>query len=135
MMQSNGNLWRTAVSSSIAFCPKEPSPCRQMTCASGLAGLGADRERQADAHSAERPRIEPVARRVSRDRLAAEIEDLLPVDRQDCLALHEILDLLAEPQRMDVAVGRVLPPAWMPSSGSGWRRASPAWHNSCPGRS
>jgi len=38
-----------------------------------------------------------------RDRLAAEIEDFLPVDQEDCLALHEVLDLLAEPQRMDVA--------------------------------
>ncbi len=27
----SGNLWRTAVASSIAFCPNEPSPCRQMT--------------------------------------------------------------------------------------------------------
>jgi hypothetical protein len=39
MTHSNGNLCRTAVSSSIAFCPKEPSPCRQMTCAEGLAAL------------------------------------------------------------------------------------------------
>src|SRR5438874_500385 len=39
MMQSSGNLCRTAVSSSIAFWPNEPSPCRQMTCVLGLAAL------------------------------------------------------------------------------------------------
>ena len=73
-----------------------------------LGGLGADRERQSDTHRAEGPGIEPVAGNESRDRLAAEIEDLLPVDREDRLALHEVLDFLAQPQRMDVAVGRVV---------------------------
>src|SRR5436190_20771360 len=47
-------------------------------------------------------------RREGRDRLAAEIEDLLTVDAQDRVALLEILDLLAEPQRMDVAIRRVI---------------------------
>jgi hypothetical protein len=46
-----------------------------------------------------------VARDKGRDRLAAEIQDLLPVDPEDRLALHEVLDLLGELQRMDVAVG------------------------------
>src|SRR5439155_6307131 len=40
--------------------------------------------------------------------LPAEIEDLLPVYREDRLALHEVLDLSAEPERMDVAVRRVV---------------------------
>src|SRR2546429_9337794 len=43
-----------------------------------------------------------------RDRLAAEIEDLLAVDAEDSVALLEVLDLLAQPQRVDVAVGRVV---------------------------
>src|SRR2546423_13448455 len=47
-------------------------------------------------------------RREGRDRLAAKIEDLLPVDAQDRIALLEVLDLLAEPQRMYVAIGRVI---------------------------
>ena len=44
----------------------------------------------------------------SRDRLAAVIQDLLPVDREDRLALHRVLALLAQPQRMHVAVDRVV---------------------------
>jgi hypothetical protein len=69
------------VSSSIAFCPKEPSPCR----------------------------------------LAAEIEDLLSVDRQDRLALHKVLQFLAEPQRMDIAVGRVVAAGALLEMMIGWR--------------
>src|SRR5947208_11777834 len=72
-----------------------------------LRCLGADREGQADPHRAERPRIEAMPRREGRNRLAAKIEDLLPVDAQDRIALLEILDLLAESQRMYVAIGRV----------------------------
>ena len=53
---STGSLWRTAVSSSIAFMPNEPSPCSTTTCLSGLRDLGADPERQAHAHGAERAR-------------------------------------------------------------------------------
>ena len=53
----------------------------------GLGGLGADRERQPDAHRAERSGVEPVAGDKGRDRLAAVIEDLLPVGREDRLAL------------------------------------------------
>src|SRR5438270_28156 len=49
-----------------------------------------------------------MARGEGRDRLAAEIEDLLAVDAENRVALLEILDLLAEPQRVDVAVGRVV---------------------------
>ena len=74
----------------------------------GLGGLGADRERQSDAHWAEGPGIEPVPGDKGRDRLAAEIADLLPVDREDCFSLHKVLALPAEPQRMDVAIGRVV---------------------------
>src|SRR5207248_6807559 len=55
-----------------------------------------------------RPRIEAMARGEGRDRLAAEIEDLLPIDAQDRVAVLEILDLLAEPQGMDVAISRVI---------------------------
>jgi hypothetical protein len=51
-----------------------------------------------------------VARDKGRDRLAAVIQNLLPVDRQDRLALHKVLDRLAQPQRMDVAVGRIIAP-------------------------
>ena len=67
----------------------------------GLGDLGADSERQSDAHGAERPGIEPMARREGRHRLAAEVQDFLPVDHEDGVALHEILDLVAQPQRMD----------------------------------
>ena len=45
-----------------------------------------------------------MARREGRHRLAAVVQDLLPVDHQDGVALHEVVDLLAQPQRMDVAV-------------------------------
>src|SRR6516162_5988060 len=74
----------------------------------GLGGLGADCERQPYPHRAKGSGIEPVPGDKGRDRLAAEIQDLLPVDRQDRLALHKVLDLLAQPQRMDVAVRRVV---------------------------
>jgi hypothetical protein len=79
-----------------------------MTSPSGLLALGADREGQPDAHRAEQPGIEPMAGYEGRDRLAAVIEDLLPVDREDRLALHKVLDFLAQRQPMDVAVGRVV---------------------------
>src|SRR5215471_2489044 len=49
-----------------------------------------------------------MARHKGRDRLAAEIKDLLAVDAENRVALLEILDLLAKPQRVDVAVGRVI---------------------------
>src|SRR5271170_6008062 len=55
----------------------------------GLGGLGPDRKRQSHPHRAERPGIEPMAWGVGWDRLAAEIEDLLTVDAQDRVALHE----------------------------------------------
>ncbi len=74
----------------------------------GLGGFGADRKRQAEAHRTERPGVDPVTGDNGRDRLAAEIQDLLPVHREDRLALHEVLDFLAQPQGMDVAVGRVV---------------------------
>src|SRR6266566_1979986 len=45
-----------------------------------LGRFGADREGEPDAHRAERPGIQAVPRGEGRDRLAAEIEDLLPVD-------------------------------------------------------
>ena len=67
----------------------------------GLGHLGADAERQADAHRAEDARVQPVARHEGRDRLAAEVQDLLAVDDEDGVAVEEVADLFAEPQRMD----------------------------------
>ena len=46
-------------------------------------------------------RVQPVARHEGRDRLAAVVQDLLAVDHQDRVALQEVADLLAEPQRVD----------------------------------
>ena len=63
--------------------------------------LGPDGERQADAHAAEGAGVEPVAGRERRDRLAAEVQDLLAVDHEDGVALEEVAHLLAEAQRMD----------------------------------
>jgi hypothetical protein len=51
-----------------------------MTCTKGFGGLGAERKRHPHTHRAERPGIEPVAGEQSRDRLAAKIQDLPPVD-------------------------------------------------------
>ena len=67
----------------------------------GLGELGAEPVRQADPHGAERAGIEPVAGHIGRHRLAAVVEDLLAVHHQDGVALHEVLDLVAQPQRMD----------------------------------
>ena len=67
----------------------------------GLGDLGADSERQSDAHGAEGSGVEAVTRRESRHRLAAVVQDFLPVDHQDGVALHKILDLVAQPKRMD----------------------------------
>ena len=78
----------------------------------GLGDLGADSERQPDTHGAERPGIEAMTRRKSRHRLAAVIEDFLAVDDQDRVALHEILDLVAQPQRMDRYLVHRLVGAW-----------------------
>ena len=41
-----------------------------------------------------------------RNRLAPEVQDLLAVDDEDRVALDEVADLLAEPQRMDRCVVR-----------------------------
>ena len=101
-------MCRTAVSSSIAFCPNEPSPCRQMTCVSGLAALAPTANGRPTPIVPNGPELSRWPGVEGRDRLAAEIEDLLPVDAQDRVALHEVLDLLAQPQRVDVAVGRVV---------------------------
>ena len=49
-----------------------------------------------------------MARRKGRDRLAAKIQDLLAVDAQDRVALHEIFDFFAQPQGVDVAIGRIV---------------------------
>ena len=49
-----------------------------------------------------------MARCVRLHRLAAVVQDLLAVDHQDGVALHEIVDLLAQPQRVDVAVLDIL---------------------------
>src|SRR4051812_47704131 len=45
-----------------------------------------------------------MAGRKSRHRLAAEVQYLLPVDTQNGIALREVLDLLEQPDRMNVAV-------------------------------
>jgi hypothetical protein len=79
-----------------------------MTWALGLAALAPTAKRQAEAHRTERPGVDPVTGDNGRDRLAAEIQDLLPANREDRLALHKVLDFLAQPQGMDVAVGRVV---------------------------
>src|SRR4051794_33427756 len=73
-----------------------------------LRDLGTDCERHPHAHCPERTRIKAMARHEGRDRLAAEIEDLLAVNTEDRVALLEILDLFAKPQRVDVAIGRVV---------------------------
>ena len=39
MIVSTGKLWRIMVSNSMAFMPKEPSPCSTITCLSGLASF------------------------------------------------------------------------------------------------
>jgi hypothetical protein len=70
------------VSSSIAFCPNEPSPCRQMTWASGLAALAPTAKRQSHTHRAEPPGIETVAGDKGRDRLMAQFKLLLPIDNE-----------------------------------------------------
>ena len=72
-----------------------------MTCLSGLAILAPMPNGQSDAHGAERSGIEAMARRKGRHRLAAEVQDFLPVDHQDGVALHEVLDLVAQSQRMN----------------------------------
>ena len=52
MTVTTGMLWRTQVSSSIAFMPIEPSPCSTSTCLSGLASLAPMPLGQAYAHGA-----------------------------------------------------------------------------------
>src|SRR6476659_7327099 len=64
-------------------------------------GLGADGEWQTDAHGAERTRVKPIARDVCGDRLPAVIQNLLAIDAQDGVALHEVANFLAQAQRMD----------------------------------
>ena len=66
-----------------------------------LGELGANSKRQSDTHGAERSGIETMAGHKGWHRLAAEVQDLLPVDHQDGVALHEILDFVAQSQRMD----------------------------------
>ena len=72
----------------------------------GLGDLCADAERHPDAHGSECTRIDAVPRRELRDRLAAVVEDLLAVDAQDAIAVHEVTDLLAQPQRVNRRLGR-----------------------------
>src|SRR4030095_19476 len=48
----------------------------------------------------------------SRHRLTAEVQDFLTVDHQNGVALHEILDLVAQSQRMDRYIVHVLVSAW-----------------------
>jgi len=72
----------------------------------GLGDLCADTERHADAHGSKCARIDAVPRRELWDRLAAVVEDLLAVDAQDAIAVHEVTDLLAQPQRVNRRLGR-----------------------------
>src|SRR5205807_1588794 len=72
----------------------------------GLRDLGADTERQPDAHAPERARVQPMTGHVGRDRLSPVVQDLLAVDHEDRVALEEVADLLAEPERMDRRVLR-----------------------------
>jgi hypothetical protein len=53
-----------------------------MTCAEGLAALAPTTNGKPTPIVPKGPGIEPVAGDKGRDRLAAEIEDLLPVDRE-----------------------------------------------------
>src|SRR5262249_59018495 len=47
-----------------------------------------------------------------RHRLTAEVQYFLTVDHQDCVALHEIFDLVAQSQRMDRYIAHRLVGAW-----------------------
>src|SRR5262249_40428821 len=78
----------------------------------GLGDLGPDSERQPHAHGAERSGIEAMGGGKGRHRLAAEVQDFLTVYHQDGVALHEILDLVAQSQRMDRYLVHRLIGAW-----------------------
>ena len=71
-----------------------------------LGHLGAVAERQTGAHRAEGAGVEAMPGHERRNRLAPEVQDLLAVDDEDRVALDEVADLLAEPQRMDRCVVR-----------------------------
>src|SRR5262249_54090960 len=104
MTVKTGRWCRMAVSNSIAFIPKEPSPCDHLLI--GLGDLRAGTEKHADAHGSECTRIDAGPRRELWDRLAAVVEDLLAIDAQDAIAVHEVTDLLAQPQRVNRRLGR-----------------------------
>src|SRR5438309_3719944 len=72
----------------------------------GLRDLGADTERQPDAHAPERARVQPMTGHVGRDRLSPVVQDLLAVDHEDRVALEEVADHLADPERMYQSVLR-----------------------------
>jgi hypothetical protein len=91
------------VSSSIAFKAERAVAVHDDDLLVGLGDLRAEAERQADAHHAERPGVQPMPRRERRHRLPAVVQDLLAVDDEDRVALHELRDLVAERQRMDLA--------------------------------
>ena len=54
-----------------------------------------DAEWQADSHSAEWPRVEAMPRNVGRNRLTRVVQNLVSIDDQDRVTLHEVPYLLA----------------------------------------
>ena len=67
----------------------------------GFCYFGAESERHRDAHASVRSRIDRMARREERNRLACEVQNLVPIDHDDRVAVHEIANFLAQPQRMN----------------------------------
>ncbi len=66
-----------------------------------LGDLGAQSEREPNAHGPEHARVQAVARHKRRDRLAAVVQNLLAIDHQDGVTIEKVAHLLAQAQRVN----------------------------------
>ena len=90
-----------AVSISIPFQPKAPSPLRTTTGRSGAATLAPIPNGIPTPMHPCGPALRLPRALIDRNRLAREIENLVAVDDEDGVARDDVLDFVAQAQRMN----------------------------------
>ena len=81
--------------------PNDPSPLSTITWVSGLATFAPSPNGTATPMQPFGPAFTPVARRMGWHRLAREVQDLVAVDHDNRVAVHELSHLVAQSQRVN----------------------------------
>ena len=105
-MPTTGTPWRTSVSHSMPLKPNAPSPSSSTTWLPGRASAAPERLPRARAQAAERPGVEPAARRVGVDDAPRVGHEVAAVADDDRVAVEHLRQLGVQPHRVQRRRGR-----------------------------